>query len=164
MHPPPINAQPLGILGFLGIKNGGRFPQHFGDNLQPVWDLSQLYLDCRAIYTDDAGTIAADGEVRVFTVPDGEIWYVSEYTVYLTTGAGDTLDSLSLTRFASGPIQWLSISDGVPVAASIDSTILHMDRPRILQSGEGLGFEAYGGAFTGTMDWQAGIRYTRLTT
>jgi len=161
---PPINALPTGILGFLGIKNGGRYPQHLGETLTPVWDLANLYLEANAQYTDDAGTINADGEVRVFTVPEGQVWWVSELVGYITTGAGESLDAFALTRFASGPVQWLSITPGIAVPANQDSAILVMDRPRFLQPGEGLGFEAYGGAYAGVIDWQMGIRFTVLPT
>jgi len=41
--PPPLNVQPLGLLSFLQIKNGGQNPQRLVSDLLPTWDLQKHY-------------------------------------------------------------------------------------------------------------------------
>ena len=40
---PPLNVQPIGLLDFLDIKNGGRYPQYLENVLLPTWDLRDHY-------------------------------------------------------------------------------------------------------------------------
>ena len=38
-----LNAQPVGLLDFLGIKNGGEYPQQLATTLAPTLELLALY-------------------------------------------------------------------------------------------------------------------------
>jgi len=40
---PPLNRQPLGLLGFFELKNGGRMPEDLVPTLQPTLDLYEHY-------------------------------------------------------------------------------------------------------------------------
>jgi hypothetical protein len=90
---PNINRLPLGLLGFLGIKNGGRYPQELSDTLAPTWDLSDIYLNANAENRVDVLAIAALGSQAFFTVPAGEAWYVIIASAATgTLGAGVTIE------------------------------------------------------------------------
>lgn len=77
---PVINRQPLGILDFLGIKNGGEYPHALSEDLLATWDMSRFYLDNAATQTRTTGTL--NNATRGTTisvgsaVPVGQIWAV----------------------------------------------------------------------------------------
>lgn len=73
---PPINRQPGGLLGFLGIKNGGRNPDQLSNVLAPTWDSAEVYLRTNYILSRINVAVNAVGFVQAGTVPPGESWYV----------------------------------------------------------------------------------------
>lgn len=90
---PAINRLPLGILGFLGIKNGGRYPQDLADTLAPVWDFSALYLYGNSEVSTSLQAIAAIGSQAYVTVPNGEAWFILQQSAGCDTlGAGQTIE------------------------------------------------------------------------
>jgi len=106
----PIQTQPGGLLGLLQLKNMGRNPDKLADQLQPVWDLQELYLQSQVEnQTPDlsvtAPAAASGGFVAWATpaiVPAGEMWWVWNYSVLATTVAADTMTGLRpLIRTAS---------------------------------------------------------------
>jgi len=107
-----INKLPLGLLGFLGIKNGGRYPQELASVLAPTWDLSSLYLNANAENRVDVVAIAALGSQAFFTVPTGEAWMVLLASAATgTLGAGVTIelglqttDAAALVTIATSPM------------------------------------------------------------
>lgn len=64
LPPPPINAVPEGLLGFLGIKNGGRNPRNLIDNVQPTFDLWMHYLWSNSIVLQSADLSFAANAAR----------------------------------------------------------------------------------------------------
>lgn len=87
-----INRLPLGILGFLGIKNGGRYPEELPSVLSPTWDFAEQYLATNSEVASNVLAIAAVGYQAFFTVPNGELWYVRGLSFATgTLGAGVTL-------------------------------------------------------------------------
>lgn len=100
---PAINRLPQGLLGFLGIKNGGRYPQEIADVLAPVWDLADLYLNTNSETRADVLAIAAIGSQAFWTVPNGECWYVTLASCATgTLGAGQTIELGLQTTDAAG--------------------------------------------------------------
>jgi len=71
-----LNALPVGWLGFLGIKNGGKYPQVAAETLSPTWDLSSLYLGTNSRQRSDKRSITSIGAQAFFTVPQGEVWVI----------------------------------------------------------------------------------------
>lgn len=71
-QPPPLNVQPTGLLSFLQIKNGGRYPQYLRDELLPVWDLARHYEACNA-------------ETRPLGAADLQVAGVTTYLISTTT-------------------------------------------------------------------------------
>lgn len=109
---PPINKQPTGLLGFLGIKNGGRYPEQLISALSPTWDTMRHYCavngeELRFSTAGTAGATAAGTTLAItaitpaFTitggfinVPTNEWWYVeyAEITWALPAEAAATGD------------------------------------------------------------------------
>src|SRR5688500_20346246 len=79
--PPALNLQPFGLLSFLGIKNGGEYPQQLISTLQPTLDLWEHYVAAnREEYTlacdNQTGAIGSATNIQITTLspkPPGEI-------------------------------------------------------------------------------------------
>lgn len=89
----PLNRQPMGLLSFLGIKNGGENPRDLIPQLMGVMDLAGLYTIPAAVITVSAGTLTGAGTLTAFgpalqTDQDG--WIVHNASLYVdAAGAGD---------------------------------------------------------------------------
>jgi len=91
--PSQINKLPLGLLGFLGIKNGGEYPHELPRVLQGVWDLTDLYTFNAAEIDNQNQNTSVLGNVTLTTVPNGECWLILQQSA--TTGdltAGQTME------------------------------------------------------------------------
>jgi len=100
---PNINKLPLGLLGFLGIKNGGRYPEELSNILSGTWDLGPLYLNANSETRADVLAIAAIGSQAFWTVPTGEAWWVQLASAATgTLGAGVTIELGLQTTDAAG--------------------------------------------------------------
>lgn len=74
-HPPPLNLQPTGLLDFLQIKNGGRYPQYLRDDLQPVWDLRDHYEQVNSrLITNDAVDAQVAGAATYLIEDTANFW------------------------------------------------------------------------------------------
>lgn len=90
LTPPVIQRQPVGLLDFFGLKNGGQYPQTLAAVLAPIIDVHRLYeLDIEEFISD--GVSVACGTVlgpfdfgaagnRPGIVPQNELWHVHEYS------------------------------------------------------------------------------------
>lgn len=109
---PVINRLPVGLLGFLGIKNGGEYPHEMPSTLQPVWDLQGLYSSAASEVRVDQVAIAAIGSQAFTTVPNGETWLILlQSAACATLGAGQTIelqpnwtDPAALVNIETGPM------------------------------------------------------------
>ena len=100
---PNINKLPLGLLGFLGIKNGGRYPEELSNILSGTWDLGPLYLDTNSENSSAVLAIAGIGSQAFFTVPVGQAWWVRYGSAATgTLGAGQTIQLGLQTTDAAG--------------------------------------------------------------
>lgn len=87
-RPPPLTAIPKGLLGFLGIKNGGQYPQNLVNVLSPTWDLRDHYVESYAAeflqgpINLAAGTTSGDLSfgTTIGFVPQTELAYVTDYS------------------------------------------------------------------------------------
>jgi len=139
----PINRQPTGWLGFLGIKNGGRYPSQSSDTLAPTWDLSDLYLSNSRNWATTSAAVNGLGNYPHFTPPNGQVWYVHSYGgVSPTLGSGETLIMVPLlwnTALGYGT----PLSDGTSLQAAVGNRAsVALPRPIILGPGDSLGFAA----------------------
>jgi hypothetical protein len=90
---PAINKLPLGLLGFLGIKNGGRYPQDIADVLAPTWDMRELYTYGNSEIDNVLVALNALGSQTYTTVPNGEAWLVLQQAAASDTlTAGQTIE------------------------------------------------------------------------
>ncbi len=97
--PASINKVPAGLLGFLGIKNGGENPTQLESQLRTSVDLWPLYQAGYGEIVSAAINVAAAGFPvggAPFTVPDNQYWWCFEYSIQSNTalGAGQVLQSV----------------------------------------------------------------------
>lgn len=136
-----INRAPVGLLGFLGIKNFGRNPETLVPSVSPTWDLQEQYLNNAARFRFVSAAIAGVG-VQVFeTVPQNEVWYVTNFAVQINTGAGESI-TYAIVRVSNAALNDVAITDTVTVGAS-SVGVRQYDRPIILPPGESLGVRVY---------------------
>lgn len=97
---PVISRLPLGLLDFLGIKSGGRYPEQLLPTLQPTWDLQPFQTIWDERNTFDVSTALNPGTLNFvpvnITVPQTELWLVHHFTgVAFTDAAESFLGSLA---------------------------------------------------------------------
>lgn len=86
LPPPPIQIFPSGLLGFFGIKNGGRNPQELAQLLSPTVELLPWYLATRR-ETISGVQIGVTG-LNTYSFggpPQNEAWYVHYAGIRATT-------------------------------------------------------------------------------
>jgi len=154
-----ISRIPAGILGFLGIKNGGRYPQRLQDQLVPTWDMAQLYLNNYAEYLTVASTIVGTGYTIFFSAPQNETWLVTDYSLDIATGAGEAWQGC-LARATANNLSQVRLSSDWTLGAS---TWAARAGPRdvILAPGESLGVNT--DSLTGVIDTVSRCRYVVLS-
>lgn len=143
-----ISRLPYGMLGLLGIKNGGRYPASLGGTVQPIFDntLMQLLLATSGEEFHFAAqpTVAGPGAFQAFStslvVPVNEVWYVGLMSVRIATSAGETITANIAVRRpnAAATTNHIAISDPVSVIAS-QFADLRMTRPFFAGNGDELG-------------------------
>jgi hypothetical protein len=168
---PSVSKLPYGLLGFLGIKNGGQYPGFLGDTIQPIinYELMQLYLSTwgEEFHFASGGVAAGAGAFQTFntalTVPLGEVWYVGLLSVRIQTGAGEALTAnLAVRRpnaAATSNHVALGISTTVGASQFFDLT---MDRPFFAGNGDEIGL--WLSALTGAPTVRPDIRFLRMPT
>jgi hypothetical protein len=84
------------LPSLLDLKERGTGPREFSEQVVGTVDLSQLYLlqgrEVLVSAVNAAPAVGANFFVPATIVPPGEIWYVWEYAVSSTPGAGAAID------------------------------------------------------------------------
>lgn len=95
----PLNRLPLGLLSLLELKSpAGRYPTQLGDVIAPILDVMEFFRGQASrggIALQAAGAITGPTRSSAFTsgsvttVPQGEIWLLTEYSVEFNALAAD---------------------------------------------------------------------------
>lgn len=158
--PPEINRLPLGLLGFLGIKNGGRYPTALAPGLTPTWDQGRMYLEPAARYVAGSGTINANGFVGSIAPQPGEIWVVHDCSLVVAAGAGESWSG-ALCRGTVNGGSTINLTLDRAAAASSTVSLPLVYQPIWLVPGDIIGAITY--AVAGPVDFYLSMRYTVLT-
>lgn len=126
-----ISKLPLGILGFLGIKNGGAYPRTLGDAYAPTLDLLNMLAGVHAeeVHVANAALPAAGATGSFSTpmvVPFDQVWLLIAGGIRITTGVGEAWSGIIGTRqFATpSPNNVVPISDTIASIAA--SSFVHL--------------------------------------
>jgi hypothetical protein len=116
---PVVNRLPLGLLSFLGIQNGGRYPDQLLPALAPVLDLSGHYVNTNREYLNSGPVgVAAFSATQFFTVPVGQWWFVALASgVTSALGAGVTYGATIQLTDAAGLVN-IVLSQPTPPKAT----------------------------------------------
>lgn len=95
LTPAVLQIIPRGLLGFLGLKNGGRNPSRLAEFVQPTFELFNYYFETNSLNYQlgpVAGAGVGDGDFSAVSpaVAQDECRYVSRYTVRALVPAGTT--------------------------------------------------------------------------
>jgi len=95
LTPAVVQLIPRGLLGFLGLKNGGRNPSRLAEFIQPTFNLFDYYFETNSLAYQlgpVAGAGVGDGDFSAVSpaVSQDECRYVSRYTVRCLVPAGTT--------------------------------------------------------------------------
>jgi hypothetical protein len=168
LPPPVIQVIPSGLLGLLGLKNGGSNPPYLNSNVQPTFELSEYYLRANfRIVTDAQVWAAAVGTgislfaSGVFTVPQNEIWYVDDVAGAVSTGAADTLGQFGLFMVGQGSGAW-PVTDLLPAMAINQSRWVGSRRSFWMTSGMQLGYACFNGVTAGVQPVAAYMRVAKI--
>jgi hypothetical protein len=84
LPPPWILTPPFGWLGFLGIKSGGKQPEHVAPNLDTSLEMFPFYQAGARQLLANANAIAAvqNGISLMATVPPNKLWIVESINVF----------------------------------------------------------------------------------
>lgn len=98
-----VNRLPLGLLSFLGIQNGGKYPDMFLSTLAPVLDLGGHYVNTNREYLTSSVAVNVLANTTFHTVPNGEWWNVMHASVFTATmGAGSAYAGVITILDAAG--------------------------------------------------------------
>lgn len=102
----PIQLIPPGFLGLLALKNMGRLPDFLQGNVQPTLEMGDWYLRSAIEPWDQTSNVlvpaGAGGAFVPFgtgpiTVPEGEWWFVHDYSVTAEVTNPDTAQDVALS-------------------------------------------------------------------
>lgn len=112
--PANLNAQPTGLLGFLGIKNGGEYPQQLSAILQGTFDLAGLYeadsaIEAGQVTGNVAGGVILFGPAGATSTP-GDTWHFHSVYIYVNASTAGARAGLNLgVRYAN--TQFVGLTD-----------------------------------------------------
>lgn len=144
----PIQTNPLGYLGLLGLKNNGQNPAEAIDTAQPMIEMGDMYrLDRRRWSFIDVGVANASIPVgnlapsqltlnTLLTPQENEVWYIEggQFTAFLPAGitvAG--MNMIAMHGVLSQPAAWRAISD--PLAAQVGGVAVDQEIARRIDGG-----------------------------
>lgn len=157
----PINLLPFGLLGFLGVKNGGRYPRDLHSSIQPMFEMLRWYVAANCLevsstspafqlVANEAGStthlITATTPTDLTTggslvVPQTEFWWVDRWSVnwVLNAQPGAEIDVCMVTTPTGGSssVRVPATAGGYRTSSAAIARAGHvsMDTPIILRPG-----------------------------
>lgn len=151
---------PQGLLGLMGLRaneQGLLAPTGLSEMVIPTIELFDFYVSGRLEVITGAAVAAAVGAI-LFTdlvVPPAEFWYVREYFVTSSPGAGAAVAMAPLISTIGG----FPVGDYEPVAAN-EIVRARMDRPRFCPPGSTFGAAIRSQTLAPTVS--GGLEFVRL--
>ena len=144
-----ISKLPLGLLGFLGIQAGGKYPSLLGDTIAPTWDLLNLLAGAHATGISGVAipNLAVGFNTVGLVVPETEIWYVTMCHAVAATGAAEAASFALAVEPSVGAA--VGLTSNVIIGANEASWFATVYEPFWLSPGDDLGIQC--SAFTGTV-------------
>lgn len=146
LGPAPLTERPQGLLDLLGIQSGGRYPQHFTEQLLPVFEIGYWYQQWQKEVVEGPSTTFTNLATmfQIFTVPDGQVWLVHQVNIRSLASVAGTVAQLSTeiwTSATSTGLQENLLQNTVISPASASSRVsgsANFAPPIVLQPGTGV--------------------------
>jgi hypothetical protein len=156
---PVISRLPWGLLGFLGLKNGGQYPRGLEANVRTTFDQLGPLVGNHAENAVISTTVAAPAYTTLFTVTNGEVWYLDNVACFITAGAGEAWSgTISMNIPGTAPAYFGPLHDEVTLGASAQTVV--WTRGLWLPPGAIIGLHTH--TVTGTIDLFGTIRFLRM--
>jgi hypothetical protein len=167
-----VSKLPLGLLGFLGIKNAGEYPRELAGFYQPTLDLTSLLIGSNFEEFNFAlGALPAAGNAGSYStalaVPQTEVWVVTLLCHRITSGVGEAWNGyIALRRFpVSSPNVVHALCDRLTTAVGasevgVPQVVQPRGAPLVLGPGDEVC--AFTTAITGAPQARPHIRFARF--
>lgn len=171
----PIQTLPIGLLGLLQLKTSGGNPSQFSETVSGVYDLGKFYENQQAQMTaslfgaqptlttstrnQPVFTVAA----TPITVPQKELWYVTEYTIFANLLAAEYVRFAPMWT-APGAIGLIAIGPDVNdvITARARSITSTLSKPFFAGAGSFFGLIVYDIVTAGTIQFNLEMRAVRM--
>lgn len=147
--PAPLNRQPLGLLDFFGIKNGGEYPLEFGRTVVPEIDALPFYENAgETVYGSTSGNLGAGvvlfGPAGVTTEP-GDTWHFRSFGLQFNTTSVGNFAYVRLGAFFGGVfVPWTTVAYGNQALAALPGINALTVQDMYLPPGWSLAYETLG--------------------
>lgn len=143
LTPPVISRLPLGLLGFLGIKSGGKYPENLAGQIAPIWELQPHMAGVHGIEVFDVAVpiTGLNFNPSTIVVPQTEVWYIAHCTGIIFVDATEAIQaSIGFTGPQIGTHQFTNAGFSIPVGAVLQRRVTMDREPMYLPPGTILGF------------------------
>ena len=158
---PPVLTPPMGWLGFLGIKSGGRQPEQSLAWLTPTLDMRGFYAaGARSILAGVSIANVNNVDQTIGTVPQGKVWNV-EYVSILSGALGAAATVQAWIRIVSAQANAVSgmllLSNPTPIGATGNLTGVTLAGPLALNAGDAIKLLSTAPAAPTAFNWVATV-------
>lgn len=143
LTPPTISTLPRGLLRYLGIQSGGRYPQSVSETIAPILDLIELMTATTDVVVADTLALTATGTTLApsLIVSEAKVVRCTHIGLRVATIAAEAIKIGLVVRTQNGGT--ITLSPTVTLAASTGDQTLCPYTPVWLQPGDQLGVQVY---------------------
>jgi hypothetical protein len=158
LTPPTIATLPRGLLRYLQIQSGGRYPQSVGETIAPILDMIEMMVASTDVTAADTLSLNATGTVLSTTllVADTKVVRCSMIGLRVATVAAEAIKLGIIVRSQNGGT--LTLSPTVTLAASTGDQVPVTTVPVWLLPGDNLGVQVYSITTAGNISANLHIR------
>jgi len=118
-----LNRQPVGLLDFFGIKNGGRYPEKLGDVVLPQMNVLSLYewagpLEFGSSSGNLAGGVTTFGPAGLTSLP-GDSWHFDSLSVRFNTSAAGSFAGVRLGKYYAAQAVFVGFTETIYAAQGV---------------------------------------------
>lgn len=170
----PIQTLPQGLLGLLQLKQQGSNPSQFVDAVQGTFELFDMYAQSRLLDVSGANAAAPSPKPAVnvntagakgfgangLIVPQGQIWYVYQYTLQCSLLAAEYIRFAPVLYPAPGSLDIVTLGPDYNdvITARARFALVGNTAPFWATSGASLGFAVYDIVTGGNINVTANMR------
>jgi hypothetical protein len=158
LTPPTISTLPRGLLRYLGIQSGGRYPQSVSETISPGFDLLPLMVATTDVVVADTLGLTATGTTLApsLIVSEAKVVRCEVIGLRVATVAAEAIKLGIVVRSQNGGT--LTLSPTVTLGASTGDQTSCEIVPFYMQPGDQLGVQVYSITTAGSITANLHIR------